>query len=134
MHATQNDVQSSISPYTFGKLVIVDCKFHAFFCLLTVEFFVWPMTGKFLETLTVDFQFLPSLRSPYSKYVCDTPLIIIIIISFASLALEGVHRRLGLYRVLTHSQGNLDAKGEPRTTNTGQIMYRKNYSKAGLEP
>ena len=52
--------------------------------------------------------------------------VIIIIISFASLALEGGHRRLGMYEVFTHSQGNLEAKGELRTTNMGQIMYRKN--------
>ena len=60
--------------------------------------------------------------------------VIIIIISFISLALKGIHKRLGLYKVLTHSQGNLEAKGEPRATNTGQIKYRKTYSKAGLEP
>ena len=46
----------------------------------------------------------------------------IIVISFASLVLEGVHKRLDLYKVHTRSQGNLEAKGEPRTTNTGQIM------------
>ena len=40
--------------------------------------------------------------------------------------MEGVHKRIGLYKVLTHSQGNLEAKEEPRTTNMGQIMYRKN--------
>ena len=33
---------------------------------------------------------------------------------FTSLALEGVHKRPGLYRVLTYSQGNLEA-----------ILYRK---------
>ena len=48
--------------------------------------------------------------------------------------MEGVHKRLGLYKVLTHGQGNLEAKGEPRTTNMGQIMHRKTYSKAGLQP
>ena len=35
-------------------------------------------------------------------------------------------KAIGLYKVLTCSQGNPEAKGEPRTTNTGQIMYRKN--------
>ena len=41
--------------------------------------------------------------------------------------MEGIHRSLGVCKVLTHSQGDLEAKGEPiaRTTNTGQIMYRK---------
>ena len=48
----------------------------------------------------------------------NCPEIIIII------ALKGIHKRLGLYKVLTHSQGNLEAKGEPRATNTGQIKYR----------
>ena len=47
---------------------------------------------------------------------------------------EGIHKMLGLYKVLTHSRGSLEAKGKPRTTNTGQILYRKTYSKAELEP
>ena len=34
---------------------------------------------------------------------------IIIIISFISLALKDMHKRLGLYNVLTHSQGDLEA-------------------------
>ena len=42
------------------------------------------------------------------------------------ISLKNIHKRLGLYKVLTHSQGNLEAKGEPRATNTGQIKYRKN--------
>ena len=50
------------------------------------------------------------------------------------LSLEGIYKRLGLYKVLTCSQGNLEAKGEPRATNMGQIKYTKTYSKAGLEP
>ena len=58
-----------------------------------------------------------------SIYLCT--VYFIIIISFISLALKGIHKRLGLYKVLTHSQGNLEAKGEPRGTNTGQIKYRK---------
>ena len=35
--------------------------------------------------------------------------ITIIIILFISLALKGIHKRLGLYKGLTHSQGNLEA-------------------------
>ena len=69
-----------------------------------------------------------------SLFDCNYIILGCIITSFTSLALEGVCRRLGLYKVLTPGQGNLEAKGEPRTTNTRQIMYRKTYSKGGLEP
>ena len=31
------------------------------------------MTRSFLVTLTIDFEFDLGCRSPYSKYVCDTP-------------------------------------------------------------
>ena len=51
--------------------------------------------------------------------------VVIITITFASSALEGIHRRQSLYEVLTHSQGNLESKGERRTTNIEQIMYIK---------
>ena len=67
--------------------------------------------------------------------VFQNPLAVIIIIAFTNLALEGVHKRLGLYncKVLTHSQGNLEAKGEPRTTNMGQIMDRINLLQGWIE-
>ena len=51
--------------------------------------------------------------SGYSYHICaESPglllVIISFIISFISLALKGIHKRLGLYKVLTHSQGNLE--------------------------
>ena len=33
-----------------------------------------------METLTVDFEFDPGRRSPYSEYVCDTPLRLVYIL------------------------------------------------------
>ena len=56
-------------------------------------------------------------------------VIITMIIAFTSLALKGIHRRLGLYKVFTHTQGNLEANEEPRITDT-----EKTYSRVGLEP
>ena len=37
--------------------------------------------------------------------VCEFAIIIVIVISFTSMALEDVHEKLGLYKVLTCSQG-----------------------------
>ena len=45
--------------------------------------------------------------------------IIIVIYQFDT---RGCTQKARSVEVLIHSQGNLEAKGEPRTTNMGQIM------------
>ena len=54
---------------------------------------------------------------------------IIIIITFTSSVLEGVHRRQSLCKVFTCSQGNLE-----QLIWWEKLCSEKTYSKAGLEP
>ena len=51
---------------------------------------------------------------------------IIIIIYFTSQALEGVHRRHSLYKVFTHSHGNLQKQTNGLTNRAGQLTQNEN--------
>ena len=57
--------------------------------------------------------FLPKTLWRYqidNNDVCIVQIIIIIIVTFTSSVLEGVHKRQSLYKVFSSSQGNLKAK------------------------